>query len=129
MAFKIGGRMYLTWALIILALAALGGLTMAAIHFSGKNPPKRLADVHGLVALTGLVLLGLSLSNPSTPGIAGACLALFVVSGTGGVVMRIMTGRGRRLPTPLVLGHGALNALSLALLLYAYFTGESPTVP
>jgi hypothetical protein len=120
--------MYFTWALVVFVLAAIGGLTLAAIHFSGKNPPKRLADGHGLVALTGLVLLGLSLSDARTPGIAGSCLALFVISGTGGVVMRIMTGRGRRLPTPLVLAHGALNAVSLSLLLYAYFTGESPTV-
>lgn len=116
---------YFEWALVVFSLAGLGGLTLAGIHFSGKNPPARLADVHGLVALTGVVLLGLSTTDPSTPKIAGWCLALFVVSGVGGLVMRVMHGKGMRLPTPMVLAHGVLNATSLVLLLIAYFTGAT----
>ena len=49
--------MLITWAAIVFAIAALGGATLATLHFRGRTPlPMPLALLHGLLAASGLVL-------------------------------------------------------------------------
>ena len=44
-------------ALILFIIAALGGFTVFGIDVATKKPPKWLAVVHGLVAVSGFVFL------------------------------------------------------------------------
>ena len=58
-------------AVIVLGLAALGGLTLAGIRFSGSpRPPTWMAVGHGLVAATGLVLLIYAAATKTIPQLA-----------------------------------------------------------
>lgn len=42
---------------ILFVIAALGGITMAVRELGGKTVPKWLAVIHGLVAVSGFILL------------------------------------------------------------------------
>lgn len=44
-------------ACAILVVAALGGFVMVSFHLRGLVPPKPLAAIHGLAAVTGFLLL------------------------------------------------------------------------
>lgn len=73
-------------------IAALGGVTMAVMHFRGESPPPRaLAVSHGVFALGGFTIaLGFH-------------------------------WRGRMLPSSLVAGHGLLAVIAFLLLLTVAF--------
>jgi hypothetical protein len=47
----------LVQAIVIFAIAALGGIVLFARDIMGKSLPKALALVHGLLAVTGFVFL------------------------------------------------------------------------
>ena len=45
------------WALVILAVAAVGGFYLASFHLRQQIPPKAIVVVHALVAVTGFLVL------------------------------------------------------------------------
>jgi hypothetical protein len=111
-------------AAVVLALAALGGLTLAAIRLRGAPaPPTWMALGHGAVAATGLgILIYAAATPPGIPVLAQAALAVFVVAALGGAVMFLGFHRkGRALPIPLVLGHGLIAVTGYVLLLVTIF--------
>ena len=81
-----------TISAVLFAIAALGGLTLAALHFRahGKTlPPTSLAMLHGLLAVAGVIFLiigiaaaanGFSAGLKSMPVLA---LVLFVLAQAG----------------------------------------------
>jgi hypothetical protein len=110
------------WSAILFAVAALGGLTLAVMHFrrGGERPPTALALVHGLVAAVALVLLivgalGLAAGSSSLPWIS---VAIFVVAALGGAYMFLGKHlRGQALPGGVVVLHGALAVVGFLVLL------------
>jgi protein-S-isoprenylcysteine O-methyltransferase Ste14 len=52
-----------TWAAILLVIAALGGFVTASFHMRGKVPPKALAAIHALVAVAGVGTLAVEVFN------------------------------------------------------------------
>ena len=108
-------------AAIVLAVAALGGLVVAAIRLSGTpRPPTWLALVHGVIAVCGLVLLASNVASaPSAiPPMLQWSLGIFVVAALGGAVMFLgFHMRGVPLPIVLVLGHGLIAVTGFVLLL------------
>ena len=53
-----GERGYLLTSLIFLVLAALGGFVMGFIDLiQKKNPPKAIAIIHPILAITGVIFL------------------------------------------------------------------------
>jgi hypothetical protein len=107
------------WASIILfAIAALGGLTLAALRIANRPLPLPLAIVHGLVAATALVIFIVTIvSSPVTPTVATAALILFLIAAIGGAVLFSLHLSEKSLPLPLVLGHGLLAVVAFILLL------------
>ena len=99
----------------LFAVAALGGVTMAVMHFRGKTPPPvALALLHGVLAASGLVVLFMAVW-PEFSGRAAWALGLFVLAALGGFTLALgFHRRGKPLPSGLVAGHGALAVLSLA---------------
>ena len=108
----------LSIAAILFAVAALGGATLAYLHFNQKERPWALTIVHGLLAATGLVLLLIAFFGAETAGMLTVSLVLFVVAALGGFFLIAQRLRGTTLPSPVVLIHGvAALAAFVALLL------------
>lgn len=106
----------LTAAIVVLAVAAMGGLVLASHAFAQKTPPMALAIVHGLFAASGLVLLILGVMKAATAGIGGWSLGIFLVAALGGFTLFSFHLRKRPLPVPLVVVH-ALAAVTAFVLL------------
>lgn len=110
-------------AAIVLALAAVGGLTLAVIRLRGAPwPPQWLAHTHGVVAATGVVLLIHAAATTGIPALAKLALGIFVLAAFGGATLFVAFHRARKpLPIPLVLGHGLIAVTGFVLLLVSYF--------
>lgn len=108
-----------TVAAVVFALAAVGGLTMAYIHFKqDRNPPGALAVIHGLAGAAGiLILLWAVLQSGAVASSIAWALGLFVVAALGGFFLVSYHVRGLRLPSPVVLIHGAVAVVAFLLLL------------
>lgn len=109
-------------AVLLFALAAVFGLTMAVLHFKGRTPPRpALAVFHGLFAASGLVVLLLAVMKAGMGGSSGIALGLFVLAALGGFTLLSFHLRGRALPNGLVIGHGLLAVVAFVILLAAVF--------
>lgn len=106
----------LNYALIVFAIAALGGATLAYMRIVKKDVSMPLALVHGLFAATGLVLLVLSIANGAGSGIKSA-LIVFLIAALGGFTLFSFHLRTRPLPVPLVLIHGSAAVVAFLILL------------
>ncbi len=106
-------------AAIVLAFAALGGLTLAVIRLRGAPwPPTWMALGHGAVAAAGLVLLIYAAVTPGIPNLAQIALGILVLAALGGATMFVgFHLRQRPLPIPLVIGHGLIAVTGYVLLL------------
>jgi hypothetical protein len=112
-------------AVTLLAIAALGGIVMAATRLSqDNNPPSWLALLHGLLAAAGLTLLLYASLTAGIPPLATAGLAMLVIAALVGVVLNqkyqwkaVLLLRG------LVLGHATLAVVGFVLLLLTAWRG------
>jgi len=113
----------MTVAAVLFAVAALGGVVMAAMRFGGRElPPMALAIVHGLFAASGLVALLLFVVNSNASTLAIVSLVGFVVAALGGFSLFAHHLRGKALPLNYVVIHGVGAVVSFAILLAAIFT-------
>jgi len=110
---------------VLFAIAALGGLTMAAIRFSKVvNPPAWLAMLHGLLAASGLTLLVYAACTTPVPRLAIVALVLFLVVAAVGAVMSLQyKWKQRLLPSGLVIGHALAAVTAFLLLAVSAFAG------
>ena len=110
-------------AAIVLAVAALGGLTLAVIRLRGApQPPTWMALGHGAVAVTGVGILIYVAATTGVPWLAQVALGIFVLAALGGAVLFLgFHLAGKPLPIPLVIGHGLIAATGYALLLASLF--------
>ena len=51
------------YALVVLALAALGGFVLLSFHLRGKPWPKPIVLAHGFIAVVGLTILVIAVSS------------------------------------------------------------------
>jgi hypothetical protein len=113
-------------AAIILVITALGGLTLATIHFRSKGrkfPPKVLALMHGAAGAAGVIVLILALLRVGFSTLAGVSLALFVIAALGGFTLFSFHLRNKPLPSAFVAVHGLVALTALVLLLVVIFAG------
>ncbi len=104
-------------ALLLFGIAAVGGLVLAAIRFSGRPyPPLALALVHGALAAAGLVALIVAIAGSDARGAAKLALGLFLIAAAGGFVLFFKHVSKVALPRWLVVLH-ALVALAAFLVL------------
>ena len=113
-------------AILLFAVAAVAGVTMAVMHFRGISPPRPiLAGLHGFLAASGLVVLLLAVMKAGMGGTTGIALGLFGLAALGGFILLSFHMRGRALPSGLVIGHGLLAVAAFLLLLSAVFVVAS----
>jgi hypothetical protein len=106
-------------AAVLLALAAIGGLTMAVIRFRGADrPASSLAMAHGLLAAAALTLLIYSAVAAGVSALAGIAIVLFVIVASVGAWLNLKF-HSKLLPlpkTPIVI-HGVVAVVAFLLLL------------
>jgi hypothetical protein len=111
-----------TGAAILFALAAIGGLTSAYLHFTRNSVPTGLAVVHGLLAAAGLVLLIIGIASGPAAGLIIASLVIFLVAALGGFVLFFgFQLRKKPLLSPLVVIHQMAAVTAFVLLLIFLF--------
>jgi FtsH-binding integral membrane protein len=103
-------------ALILFAVAALGGLIMASIRLRGSNPPLALALVHGTVAAAGLIALIVALLHASE-SLPKNALVLFINAALGGYELFATHLRKKNIPVPLMLIHAVVAVGGFVVLL------------
>ena len=112
----------LLWtAVVLFAIAAAGGLTMAGVRtFSNSNPPAWLAMLHGLLAAAGLTLL---LFGAFTIGVSTSAvwaLILLVIAALGGLFLNLGYQEKRQLlPKPVMYVHALIAVIGFILLIVA----------
>jgi len=108
----------MTLSAVLFAVAALGGAVLAGIRLSGRElPPMWLAVVHGLAAAAALVSLLVVVARGGVPTVVTGAAVGFVLAALGGFVLFAGHLRGKALPVPVVLVHGAVAVLSFVALL------------
>src|SRR5262245_23278556 len=118
-------RSMLCTAIVLLALAALGGLTMAVIRFRGADrPPGALAMGHGLLAAAALTLLIYAASTSGLPPMAVIGTGILVVVALVGTWLNL-SYHAKMLPLPKgpVVVHGIAAVVGFVLLLIAASAG------
>jgi glucose uptake protein GlcU len=109
-------------AVILIALGAVVGLTMAVQHFKGRTPPKPgVAILHGLLAGSGVVLLLLGVWEMGFGTLHTWALVLFVVAALGGLYLVSHHMRQKPLPGGVIVIHGLVAAIAFLVLLTAVY--------
>lgn len=107
----------LTYALIAFAVAALGGLVLAAHVLRGKFAPWALSLLHAVLGATGLVLLIMLLLQGLAAGPVLIGFGLLVLAALGGFFLAAYHLRNKLPPKPVVLIHASVAVIGFLLLL------------
>lgn len=107
----------LTYLIIVLAIAAVGGVVLAMKIFSGQLAPWSLSIVHALLGATGLVMLILLVLEGSGDGRLTAALGLLVVAALGGFYLASIHVKGSVAPKNVVLIHAGVAVAGFLTLL------------
>lgn len=111
-------------ALVLFAIAALGGVAMAVIRFRGaERPPTGLALVHGAFAAAGIIVLIVAMLSASNPAQARTALVLFIVAALGGFYLFAQHLQKRALPIPVILVHALIAVIGFLILLVVVVHG------
>lgn len=111
----------ISYAIIILAITAIGGLLLATKVLSGKQAPWFLSIIHALLGATGLILLSVAAIDSDWPGQLSASLALLVIAALGGFYLASFHLRGNVSPKGIVLIHAGVAVAGFLSLLTVYF--------
>jgi hypothetical protein len=104
-------------AAVLFALAALGGIILAALHLTTKTAPVPLALLHGLLAAAGLVLLIIGVTQMASGALPVVALVIFIIAALGGFVLFAMHLKKRPLPGGLIVVHGLVAVAAFIVLL------------
>lgn len=108
----------------LFAIAAIGGLSLAVLHFKKKNLPLPLALIHGLFGAAGIVTVLIFVLNTGTSSKAAIALGLFIVAALGGFYLFSLYLRKKRLPSEVVIIHALVAVSAFTILLIATFSGN-----
>lgn len=105
-------------ALVLLLVAAIGGLVMATAIFRDRKPPVALAAAHGVAAALGLVLVAWVWLNGGAGGLVATGLVVLVVAALGGFYLLSLHLRDRAHPKAVVALHAVLAVVGVGVLLF-----------
>lgn len=103
----------------IFGLTAIIGLYLLTLLLLNKQVPKGAAIVHGLFAVTGLVLLIVYCARNEAGPIES--IVIFVIAALGGIIMGYKDITGRTVPKWLGIVHGLTAVAGFAFLLWSTF--------
>ena len=105
----------LEYAVLVFAIAALGGLVLASSVLRGKLAPWPLSLIHAALGATGLVLLILAVMDGAGGRITTA-LVILVVAALGGFYLASLHLKKQLAPSGVVLVHAGVAVLGFLLL-------------
>jgi hypothetical protein len=109
----------MTIALVLFAIAAVGGIVLAMMRFQGKPyPPMGLALVHGGVAAAGLIALIAGVAQHQGAPPARTALVLFIIAALGGFGLFSHHLRKIALPVWLVVVHALVAVTAFVTLFF-----------
>lgn len=109
----------LTHALVVFAIAAVGGLVLASSVLRGRLAPWALSVLHALLGATGLVLLLLEVLRGSGATRALAALVLLGIAALGGFYLASIHARKAVAPKAVVFVHAGVAVTGFLVLLSA----------
>lgn len=109
----------LTFAVVVFAVAAVGGLVLALHVLRGKFAPWPVSLLHAGLGALGLVLLLLTVARGLAGSLATWALVLFVVAALGGFYLASLHLRKVLPPKGVVVLHALLAVTGFGLLLAA----------
>jgi len=108
----------LTYALIVFAIGALGGLTLAGVYvLRGRLAPWALSLLHAALGAVGLLLLIYAAVTTGIPKAALAALVLLVIAALGGFYLASIHFRGVVAQRPVVFVHAGVAVIGFLALL------------
>ena len=111
--------MLTTYALIVFAIGALGGLILASSVLRGRFAPWSLSLLHALLGASGLLLLILAVVQGSASGRVMGALGLLVVAALGGFYLASLHMKKAIPPKGVVFMHAGLAVVGFLVLLSA----------
>ena len=108
-------------SLILFAIAAVIGISLAVPHARRKPVGIGHALSHGIFAAAGLVLLIVLLAAKGSAPLSLVSLILFIVAALGGFLLFGLHLRKRALPVPIIVIHALIAVGGFVLLLMAAF--------
>ncbi len=108
-------------AVIIFAIAAIGGLILAKSLFLEKLPPWTLSLTHAVLGATGLVLLIVAVLQGNSTSRITASLGLFLVAALGGFFLASFHMRKVIAPKAIILIHAGVAVVGFLTLLSFVF--------
>lgn len=105
--------------LLIFAIAALGGLILAASVLRGRLAPWALSIGHAVLGASGLALLVVAVVQGAAPARATAALGLLVLAALGGFYLASLHYRGKIAPKAVVFVHAGVAVAGFLTLLSA----------
>ncbi|MGH8251309.1 MAG: hypothetical protein ACREVI_11560 [Steroidobacteraceae bacterium] len=110
------------YAVLLIVVAAAIGLYMAVQHFRGHTPPKAgLAILHGLLAVSGVIVLLLGVWEIGFGTTHTWALVLFAVAALGGLYLVSHHMRQRPLPNGVIVIHGLVAVIAFLVLVTAVY--------
>lgn len=110
-----------TTALIIFAVAALGGLYLAAHVLRDKFAPWAISVIHALLGATGLVVLIAMTLTGEGSSVVTTSLIVFLVAALGGFFLASFHLRKKLPPKAVVILHAGLAVVAFVILLSPLF--------
>lgn len=107
----------LTYAVIVFAIAAVGGVILASRVLTGRLAPWALSIIHAVLGATGLLLLIAQVLQESGFGRIVAALALLIVAALGGFYLASSHLRKQIPPKIIVLIHAGVAVAGFLVLL------------
>lgn len=107
-------------ALILFALAAIGGIGLTLLHIKKDDAPLSVAAVHGILGAAGLVVLLWTVLQSGAGSLVWGSVVLFLLAALGGFVLITKHLRGESLTSTLMFTHGGAAVVAFVLLLVAY---------
>jgi hypothetical protein len=108
------------YALIVFAIAALGGLTLAAVYvLQGRLAPWSLSLLHAALGAIGLLLLIYAALTTGISGTALAALVILAIAALGGFYLASIHLRRKVARKPIVFIHAGLAVIGFLTLLGA----------
>jgi hypothetical protein len=110
-------------AVLVFAIAAVGGLIMATRVLAGRLAPWALSLLHAALGATGLVLTALVVLGKSADvaSIVTVALLLLVVAALGGFFLASFHARKQLPPRAVVFVHAGVAVIGFLLLLGGAF--------
>jgi hypothetical protein len=106
----------LIYALVVLAIGAVGGLVLASHVLRGKLAPWPLSLLHAALGAAGLLLILYAASTTSVPRAALIALVILAVAALGGFYLASIHLRGEVAARSVVVIHAGVAVLGFLTL-------------